>query len=143
MRPLELPLHPKFEAILGYGGNADKVVFYLEPEADKLCYADGFGLGSANTWAYLLWAAHPSVKPHYRSGMLLLDRLERKLYVVNREEAIEALSEPREAPSESNTFGLQLHGHHPQDSASAFTEAQQLMADFVIWLGSQGQRRAA
>jgi hypothetical protein len=150
MKQLELPLHPKLENIFGYSGNANKVLFYLEPEADKLCYVDGFQQGSANTWAYLLWAAHPSVKPFYRSGMLLLDRLERRLYVVSREEAVEALSHPQ-------TAGLQIHNQEANGAsptatwkeangaspAAAWTEAQQLMADFVVWLGSQGQRKAA
>ena len=141
MKQLELPLHPKLENIFGYSGNADQVVFYLEPEADKLCYVDGIQQGSANTWAYLLWAAHPSVKPLYRSGMLLLYRLERKLYIVSREEAIQALSNPK-------PVGLQIHSQEPanpttQASTVAWTEAQQLMADFVVWLGNQGQRKAA
>ena len=136
MRQLELPLHPKLETLFGYNGTASKVLFYLEPDTDKLCYVDGFEQGSANTWAFLLWAAHPSVKPFYRSGMLLLDRQSRKLSVVSREEALEALSNPQSA-------GLQIHTLADPNHTNHWTEAQQLMADFVVWLGNQSHKKAA
>ena len=135
MKPLELTLHPKFEIIFGYNGPADRVVFYLD-ETDKLCYVDGLEQGSANTWAYLLWAAHPSVKPFYHSGMLLLDRRLRKLYSLSREEAIQALSDPK-------PVDLLIHKQEPKEANPTWNEAQQLMADFVVWLGNQNQRKAA
>lgn len=151
MKKLELPLHPHLETIFGYAGDAPKVVFYWEPESDKLMYDDGLESGTANSWAYLIWAAHPSVKPLLTQGehpILLLERHGRKLYSVSRAEALEALKV-------SGVPNLSLHvgeyTEHLEDYQSeeaaetiAWKEAQQLLADFVIWLGSTaGSRRAA
>jgi len=85
MKKLELPIHPKLETIFGYPGQAPRVVFYYDPHSGQLMYDDGLESGSANTWAYLLWAAHPSVKglvnhTAQSASFFLLDRRERKMY---------------------------------------------------------------
>ena len=148
MKKLEIPLHPKLESIFGYPGNAPKVVFYWEPQADKLMYDDGLETGSANSWAYLIWAAHPSVQSHLSNAgqpMLLLERRERKLYSVAREEALEALKGSSEgalsAPHTrySGISDFSLHGQPTENygvEPTPWKEAQQLLADFVIWLGA-------
>ncbi len=133
MKKLELPLHPKLETIFGYAGNAPRVVFYWEPFADKLMYDDGSESGSANSWAYLIWAGHPSVKPHLaQSGtpLLLLERKERKLYTLSRDEALEALQAPR---------GQLLQAMPEVGSPKG---AQQLLADFVLWLATPATKAA-
>jgi len=136
MKKLELPLHPNLETIFGYPGNAARVVFYWEPQSDQLMYDDGQGSGTANFWAYLIWAGHPSVQAHLpqsEQGMLLLERSERKLYSVNRQEAVVALqsAQAQRTPQPEKT------------SLQPWKEAQQLMADFVGWLGSSGAKKAA
>lgn len=145
MKKLELPLHLHLETIFGYSGDAAKVVFYWDPESDKLIYDDGLKSGTANSWAYLIWAAHPSVKPLLTQGehpILLLERHSRKLYSLSRAETLEVSGVP----------GLSLHlAERPEDyqpegavEAIPWKEAQQLLADLVVWLGSTaGCRRAA
>lgn len=134
MKALELPLHPKLETIFGYPGSAPRVVFYWDAQADKLMYDDGQESGSANSWAYLIWAGHPSVKASLpQPGLLLLERRERKLYALNRQEALEAL-----AVNASPELSLYTETLEP------WREAQQLLADFVIWLGNhQSEKKAA
>lgn len=135
MKKLELPLHPKLETIFGYGGSAGRVVFFWEPFADKLMYDDGSETGSANTWAYLIWAGHPSVKPHLSQSstpLLMLDRAERRLYTVSREEAIQALNDSGGRPVQTL----------PVEAAQPFKEAQHLLADFVLWLSTPAAKAA-
>jgi hypothetical protein len=137
MKKLELPLHPNLETIFGYPGSAPKVVFYWEPQSDKLMYDDGQGSGTANSWAYLIWAGHPSVQAHLpksEQAMLLLERSERKLYSVNRQEAVAAL---QSAQAEATLLQPEKVSLQP------WKEAQQLMADFVGWLGSGTAKKAA
>ena len=135
MKKLELPLHPKLETIFGYSGSAQRVVFFWEPFADKLMYDDGLETGSANTWAYLIWAGHPSVKPHLGQGtpLLILERSERRLYTVSRDEAIQAL----------NAAKGQCLQVVPSEPAQPFKEAQQLLADFVLWLSTPAAKAKA
>lgn len=148
MKKLDLPLHPKLETIFGYPGDAQRVVFYWEPFSDKLMYDDGLENGSANSWAYLIWAAHPSVQAHLSGSqpMLLLERREHKLYSVSREEALEALKV-------SGVPDLSLHvGEYAEQAEdypdealepTPWKEAQQLLADFVIWLGASMDAKKA
>ncbi|GEM87900.1 hypothetical protein [Meiothermus granaticius] len=134
MKPLELPLHPHLETIFGYNGSARRVVFYWEPWADRLMYDDGNETGSANSWAYLIWAGHPSVKPHLpqvTGSLLMLERTERKLYVLSRSEALEALEGSGEA-----------HQQSPKTPVLPLREAQRLLADFVQWLSSPSAKAA-
>jgi hypothetical protein len=125
MTKLEIPLHPKLETIFGYCGQAPKVVFFWDNQADQLIFDDGLGSGSGNTWAYLIWAGHPSVRPrlagHPEHLMLLLDRQERSLYVVNRQEALAVLHSAQPA-------------EHPQPLHQNWKEAQQMLAEFMGWL---------
>lgn len=84
MIKLEFPLHPYLETIFGYSGNARKVVFYWEPENDKLMYDDVLESGTAYPWAYLIWAAHPTVKPllsQCEHPILLLEQRKRQPYL--------------------------------------------------------------
>lgn len=139
MTKLELSLHPKLEKILGYPGLAPRVVFYLDPASDTLMYDDGQTSGSGNSWAYLIWASHPSVKPHLlrlEGSLLLLDRRERRLYAATREEALAALKEG----------GAAWHGLErlpTSDGGRNWKEAQQMLADFMSWLGDNVTRKAA
>lgn len=65
MEKLHVPIHPNFDAIMQYGGRAQRVVFawvwgaYARPE---LLYDDGTMTGVGNTFAWMIWAAHPMVK---------------------------------------------------------------------------------
>ncbi|RIH87080.1 hypothetical protein Mterra_01262 [Calidithermus terrae] len=139
MTKLEIPLHPKLEKILGYPGLAPRVVFYFEPGSDTLMYDDGHSSGSGNSWAYLIWAAHPSVKPHLlrlEGSLLLLDRRERRLYAATREQALTALKE-------AGATQIELEGVPAHDPGHTWKEAQQMLADFVSWLGSNVARKAA
>lgn len=124
MKKLELPIHPRLETIFGYPGQAPRVVFYYDPCSEQLMYDDGLESGSANTWAYLLWAAHPSVKGLVESAsFLLLDRRERKLYALTREQALQALEAERGAWPAAQP-----------DPVARLKGAQQLMAEFLRWL---------
>ncbi len=151
MKKLELPLHPHLETIFGYPGDAPKVVFYWEPESDKLMYDDGFESGTANAWAYLIWAAHPSVKPLLTQSehpILLLERRGRKLFSVSRMEALEALevSGVPDLSLHAGKYDEHVEDYQSEEAVEAipWKEAQQLLADFVIWLGSGlDNRRAA
>lgn len=151
MKELELPLHPHLETIFGYAGLAPKVVFYWEPQNDKLMYDDGLESGTANSWAYMIWAAHPSVQPVLTQGeppILLLERRGRKLYSVSRAEALEAL---QVVGVPNLSLHLAEYTEHLADDPSEevaesipWKEAQRLLADFVVWLGSTaGTPRAA
>jgi hypothetical protein len=134
MKKLELPLHPKLETLFGYSGSAKRVVFYWEPFADKLMYDDGSENGSANSWAYLIWAGHPSVKPHLpqmAGTLLMLERAERRLYTLSRAEALEALEASRGQTVQSLPA-----------PAAPLREAQQLLADFVLWLSTPAAKAA-
>lgn len=136
MLKLELPVHPQLETILGYSGKAPKVLFYLEADWDKVIYSDGLDAGSANTWAFWLWQTHPSVKGkglELADGkLLLLDRQCRELYVIDRDEAIKEMA-VQVHPSPPDPFDLE----DLPKPGQAWEKAQQLMQDFVIWLGSQ------
>ncbi len=151
MKKLELPLYPHLETIFGYSGDAPQVVFYWEPENDKLMYDDGLESGTANAWAYLIWAAHPTVKPLLSQSehpILLLERLKRQLYSVSRAEALEVLKVAG-VPDLSLHVGEytepdENYGSEEATQTLPWKEAQQLLADFVIWLGtSTGSRKAA
>lgn len=151
MNKLDLPLYPHLESIFGYTGKAPQVVFYWEPENDKLMYDDGLESGTANAWAYLIWAAHPTVKPLLSQGehpILLLERRERQFYSVSRAEALEALKAARVSdPSlhvREYTEPVEDCVDEEATQIIPWKEAQQLMADFVVWLGtSVGSRKAA
>lgn len=134
MKALELPLHPKLETIFGYLGNAPRVLFYWDSQSDQLMYDDGRESGTANTWAYLIWAGHPSVKANLQNQpqLLLLERQERKLYNLNRTEALEVLAS-------NASVELSVYNQHLEP----WKEAQQLLADFVVWLGSQQTHKKA
>lgn len=155
MKKLELPIHPKLETIFGYPGQAPRVVFYYDPHSGQLMYDDGLESGSANTWAYLLWAAHPSVKglvnhTAQSASFFLLDRRERKMYTLTREETLEALKAERgawqaaqpdlltrlAASRSEHVFGASRSEHVFDASRSqhVFKDAQQLMAEFLLWL---------
>jgi hypothetical protein len=142
MKELELPLHPHLETIFGYAGHAPRVVFYWEPKSDSLIYQDGLTSGPANSWAYLIWAAHPSVKPILAPGehpILLLDRPGRKLYSLSRTEALEVSGLPH--PSlHRGQFAEHLKDCQSPD-ASTRKEAQQLLAEFVNWLAALQEAR--
>ncbi|WP_299432860.1 hypothetical protein [uncultured Meiothermus sp.] len=151
MKKLELPLYPHLETIFGYSGDAPRVAFYWEPESDKLMYDDGLESGTANSWAYLIWAAHPSVKPFLAPGLhpiLLLERRRRRLYSVSRTEALDAL---KVAGVPDLSLHVGEYAEHVEDyqneeavETAPWKEAQQLLADFVIWLGTtSGSRKAA
>ena len=136
MTKLELPLHPKLETIFGYCGQAPKVVFYWDNQADQLIFDDGHTNGSGNSWAYLIWAGHPSVRPslanHPEHLLLLLDRQERSLYAVDRQEALAVLqtAEPQQSPA------VYLVGQN-------WKEAQQMLAEFMNWLEKSNRPMAA
>lgn len=139
MTKLEISLHPKLEKILGYPGLASRVVFYFDPGSETLMYDDGHTSGSGNSWAYLIWASHPSVKPHLlrlEGSLLLLERRERSLYAATRDEALAALREGGVARHE-------LERLPARDSGRSWNEAQQMLADFVSWLGNNVTRKAA
>jgi hypothetical protein len=125
MTKLELPLHPKLESIFGYCGQAPKVIFFWDNHSDQLIFDDGQGSASGNSWAYLIWAGHPSVRPslanHPEHLILLLDRQARSLYAVDRQEALAVLQ-----PSEAQ---VQL-----QPKQQSWKEAQQMLAEFMNWL---------
>lgn len=124
MKQLELPIHPRLETIFGYPGQAPRVVFYYDPRSEQLMYDDGLESGSANTGAYLLWAAHPCVRGRVEpASFLLLDRRERKLYALNREQALQTLEAERGAWSAAQP-----------DPVAGLRDAQQLMAEFLRWL---------
>lgn len=135
MTKLELPLHPKLETIFGYCGQAPKVVFYWDNHSDQLIYDDGRSNGSGNSWAYLIWAGHPSVRPslanHPEHLMLLLDRQERSLYAVNRQEALSVLASGEELGTPSQPINQN------------WKEAQQMLAEFMNWLEKADRPLAA
>lgn len=145
MKKLELPIHPKLETIFGYPGQAPHVVYY-DPHSGQLMYDDGLESGSANTWAYLLWAAHPSVKglvnhTAQSASFFLLDRRERKMYTLTREETLEALKAERGAwqaaqpdPLTRLVASRSEHVFDASRSQHVFKDAQQLMAEFLLWL---------
>jgi hypothetical protein len=139
MNKLEISLHPKLEKILGYPGLAPRVVFYFDPSSEALMYDDGQSSGSGNSWAYLIWASHPSVKPHLlqlEGGLLLLDRRERRLYTATRDEALAALREGGATQPELERLPTSQGGR-------SWNEAQQMLADFVSWLGNHVTHKAA
>lgn len=139
MTRLEIPLHPKLEKILGYPGLAPRVVFYFDPSSEALMYDDGQTSGSGNSWAYLIWASHPSVKPHLlrlEGSLLLLDRRERRLYTATRDEALAALRE-------GGTAQHRLERLPDGEGGRNWKEAQQMLADFMGWLGNNVTRKAA
>ncbi|GEM82701.1 hypothetical protein [Meiothermus hypogaeus] len=53
MKKLKLPLYPYLESIFGYPVDAPQVVFYWEPENEKLMHDDGLEGSTANARAYL------------------------------------------------------------------------------------------
>jgi hypothetical protein len=123
MRELALPVHPDLSIIFGYSGSMQSVLFYFDYNEDRLRWDDGDSSGSGNTWAWLLWRGHPSVKPMFDGGPIILDRLNLKLYLPTREEVRQALRDPLPVDEPK------------QPESNAWAKAQQLMADFVVWLG--------
>jgi len=151
MKKLELPLHPHLETIFGYTGDAQNVMFYWDPTSGKLIFDDGLECGPANSWAYLIWAAHPSVKPFLPQSeytFMLLERRGRSLYSLSREEALAAL-EGAGLPDLSQHMGEyaeKTEGYQSEEAAETISgkEAQQMLANFMVWLGTTaGGRKAA
>ena len=136
MTRLELPLHPKLESIFGYCGPATKVVFFWDNQTDQLVFDDGQSNGNGNSWAYLIWAGHPSVRPslanHPEHLMLLLDRKERSLYAVDRQEALSVLQSTEPVQSQT-VYAL----------GQNWKEAQQMLAEFMNWLEKADRPMAA
>jgi hypothetical protein len=137
MKQLDLAIHPNLETILGYPGGAQRVLFSFQfnPEwpIDKLEWSDGFDTGNANMWAYLLWANHPETRKQLPSSdnptqILMLDTIERKLYLLNRVEALDQLK---------TNVGFDKPTPFDKSNTKAWEEAQNLMAEFVAWLGNQ------
>ena len=129
MKKLDLQVHDRLEHIFGYSGNKRFVVFFWEPFADKLMYEDGEESGTANSWTYLIWAGHPSVKPYLpkESGLLLtLDRERRELLMLDRSEATERLM-----VGQNPTLPFEEIGPQP------FKAAQQALSEFILWLSQQ------
>lgn len=129
MKQLELELHPQFERVLGYVGHAAVVVFYWDDRSDQLMYDDGLEVATANTWAYLIWAGHGTVKPQlgWGTSIWMLERRERKLYQLSRSEAI-SLFTAMETP--------QLLAEESKE-VKPWEEAQRLLSEFVVWLNNQ------
>lgn len=130
MKKIEVPIHPRLETIFGYPSAQRWVAFWWDDMPDQLMYSDGQESGSANSWAYLIWSGHPSTRHELSrldNPILLLDREERVIYTASRQEALFTLHNPVPYPKEIA---------QPQ-ALEPWKEAQQLLADFVVWLGQQ------
>jgi hypothetical protein len=89
---LNLLVPPKFEAALGYEGDARFVAFYWEPAGDELMYTNGQISANGEYAPWILWRRHIATAPTlfgYDFGSsdtparhwLLLDREDRRFYV--------------------------------------------------------------
>ena len=96
------PLWPRLPLALGYSGGARWVAFYVS--ADKVHYHDGSGFGTGDTSLFLAYKRHPVIAS-YLAGVplgsandeprtwLLVDLVERVLYLAAPEEARKLLTE--------------------------------------------------
>ena len=101
-RRLAAPLWPRLPLALGYSGGARWVAFYVT--ADKVHYHDGSGFGTGETSLFLAYKRHPVIAPSLAGvplgsadeeprAWLLVDQVERLLYLAAPEEARKLLSE--------------------------------------------------
>ena len=99
---LAAPLWPRLPLALGYSGGARWVAFYVS--GDKVHYHDGSGFGIGDTGLFLAYKRHPLIEPslagvHLGSAdeeprtWLLVDQVERLLYLAAPEEARKLLAE--------------------------------------------------
>ncbi len=121
-RPLEVPVPPMLEAALDYPAftseNARWLSFYWSPFGDEAMFDDGRTSGTGDWQGYLVFVDYPAVRSalgpeHSKLGSsgsvntrrLLLDRLERKIYLVEDREACLLLSWQWQAAFKINESG--------------------------------------
>jgi hypothetical protein len=109
--PLNLPVPPMFERALGYEGDARYVAFDWMPGGDELMYHDGTVSADGDYNPWLLWTRHittAAVLAGYHFGnsdepaqhWLLLDREERRFYVIPARDGERFFAELPEAVEE-------------------------------------------
>jgi len=96
LSPLFLSVPPMFERAVGYAGDCRFVAFYWG-SCDELCFTDdSLVSGTIDSAGWLIFMSHPFVRLHLRCldfgsadcpsrHLLLLDRVERRFHVGERE----------------------------------------------------------
>lgn len=151
---LPVPVPPTLEQALGYTGHARLVSFHWEPVGDEAMYDDGVLSGDAAWPAYLSYVQHPKVEPALRAynlgssecearDFLVLDRVERKLYVLPARQARELLHQqwltrPDAPPTVDSIEAVQALLENFTDEAG-WEEVQVDMAEVERRMQAQGQ----
>lgn len=113
MKPLDIPVPPQLEQVVGYAGDARWLSLCWTCYGDTVLYSDGRSSGTGHGWGYLGYVRHPLVAPPLREldlgsseqdgrSQLLIDRVERVAYSADAVEARAFLREqwPAEEPVE-------------------------------------------
>ncbi len=129
-QPLPVPVPPMLEAALGYtpfrGDEACFVTFYWSPFGDEACFDDGRTSGTGDWQGFLAYIDHISVGPALGAGRyqlgsseevnthrLLLDRRERKLYLVEDRAGCLVLFKQWQTGCEPEPAASELFELHP------------------------------
>jgi hypothetical protein len=103
---IPIPAPPELEEAVGYQGNGQLFALYWQPCGDEAVYDDGRSSGTGNWDGFLALVDHPAVRPHLgelrhalgssdqdATHWLLLDRKQRRLFVLDEGQAARLLGE--------------------------------------------------